>query len=173
VRQGRLPESASGDPVRTADEFGAWVAPHLPALTALAVHQVGADAAEDVVQETLVRAWRRRETYDPMRGTPRAWLVGVLLDRARRHRVRRPRPTQMIEDDHEQPPPPDTATRIDVERAVGQLPARQRQLVALHYLADLPVADVAALLGLSEGAVKAQLHDARGKLRRLLETNDD
>ena len=81
----------------------------------------------------------------------RAWLVGVLLDRARRHRVRRPRPTQVIQDDPEQLSP-DTATRIDVERAVGQLPPRQRQLVALHYLADLPVADVAAVLGLSEGA---------------------
>ena len=172
MREGRLPESTSGDPGHNADEFGAWVAPHLPALAALAVHQVGADAAEDVVQETLVRAWRRRETYDPMRGTPRAWLVGVLLDRARRHRVRRPRPTQVIQDDPEQLSP-DTATRIDVERAVGQLPPRQRQLVALHYLADLPVADVAAVLGLSEGAVKAQLHEARGKLRRLLETNDD
>jgi RNA polymerase sigma-70 factor (ECF subfamily) len=167
-----LEAAASGQPGRTADEFGAWVAPHLPALTALAVHQVGADSAEDVVQETLVRAWRRRETYDPTRGTPRAWLVGVLLDRARRHRVRRPRPTQVIERDPAQSPP-DTATRIDVERAVDQLPRRQRQLVALHYLADLPITDVASVLGVSEGAVKAQLHDARGKLRRLLETDDD
>jgi RNA polymerase sigma-70 factor (ECF subfamily) len=168
-----LPESAApDDPGRTAAEFGAWVAPHLPALAALAEYQVGAGAAEDVVHETLVRAWRRRETYDPTRGTPRAWLVGVLLDRARRHRMRRPRTTEVI-DAEPAARGVDPTIRVDVERAVGQLPQRQRQLVALHYLADLPIADVASVLGLSAGAVKAQLYDARAKLRSLLETDDD
>lgn len=154
------------------DDFDAWVAPHLRVLSALAVHEVGTDAAEDVVQETLLRAWQRRETYDAARGSARAWLVGVLLDRCRRHRVRfRPFARTMPGDSPA--PTSDAMNRLDVEHAVRQLPARQRHVVVLHYLADLPVAEVAGLLRVTEGAVKAQLHDARAKLRLLLENHDD
>ncbi|HZC72208.1 MAG TPA: sigma-70 family RNA polymerase sigma factor [Jatrophihabitans sp.] len=155
------------------DAFDAWVAPHLPVLSALAIHQVGAAAADDVVQETLLRAWQRRETFDPARGSPRAWLVGVLIDRSRRHRVRVRPFSRAMPAGNPEPQASDATSRLDVERAVRRLPARQRQTVVLHYLADLPVAEVAGLLRITEGAVKAQLHDARAKLRLLLENTDD
>jgi len=171
TREALLP--ASDTPIEAPhDDFDTWVAPHLPVLSALAAHEVGRAAADDVVQETLLRAWQRRETYDPARGSAKVWLVGVLLDRSRRHRMRRRR----VPDDLPSEPTaqaPDAADRMDVERAVRQLPARQRQAVVLHYLADLPVAEVATLLHVTEGAVKAQLYDARAKLRHLLERDDD
>src|SRR3954453_17304020 len=89
--------SAGDEPDRAASTdatFGEWVAPHLAALWALAVHEVGSSAADDVVQESLLRAWRKWSPYDPVRGTARAWLVAIVLDRSRRHRVRRrPKPT--------------------------------------------------------------------------------
>jgi len=51
-----------------------------------------------------------------------------------------------------------------VRAAVLQLPARQRAVVVLHYLDDLPVSEVAAVLGCSEGTVKTHLHRARRAL---------
>lgn len=59
--------------------------------------------------------------------------------------------------------------RIDVERAVARLPRRQRQVITLHYLADLPVAEVAAVLGIGESSVKTHLGAGRSALRSLLE----
>ena len=56
-----------------------------------------------------------------------------------------------------------------MQRALRALPDRQRVAVALHYLADLSVADVAAAMGISEGAVKTHLHRARSQLAVSLE----
>lgn len=153
--------AAPDDPQAFAD----WVTPHLGLLSALATRLVDEADADDVVQETLVRAWQRRSTFSVDRGTPRAWLVAVLYDRARRHRTRAK---------HEAgtpaaTPAPADVERLDVERAVAALPRRQREVVTLHYLADLAVDDVAAVLGISAGSVKSALHDARRALRDSLE----
>lgn len=165
-----MPDPESDDP--SATPFESWVSPHLGALAALARHEVGGDVAEDLVQETLLRAWRRRATYDPARGSVRAWLVAVLLDQARRHRTRSARrPLTALPDTWDATT--DYAGRLDVESAVRRLAARQRQVVVLHYLADLPVGEVAKLLGISDGAVKAQLFDARANLRRVLGMSDE
>ena len=160
-------------PPNVGAEFDAWVAPHLSMLWALAARTVGAAAAEDVVQETLLRAWQRRETYDPARGSARVWLVAVLLDRARRHRVRGRWPSAGVGDTDSATAVTASSDRVDIEQAVRRLPPRQRQVVALHYLADLPVTEVASLLHISEGAVKAQLFDARRNLRQALEADYD
>jgi RNA polymerase sigma factor (sigma-70 family) len=163
----RLNAVPGGIPPDTADGFAAWVTPHLGVLRALADRQVGLSAGADVAQEALLRAWQRRDTFDPHRGTVRAWLVSILLDRARRHRTRRPGPPPGVVPDAVEAPHPD---RIDVERAVVRLPRRQRQVITLHYLADLSVAEVAAVLGLSESSVKTHLGAARSALRTRLET---
>ena len=66
---------------------------------------------------------------------------------------------------------PDAGTVAEdpqLERAVDQLSRRQRQVILLHYLADLSVGDVARVLGLSEGSVKTHLHRARSALRELI-----
>jgi len=58
--------------------------------------------------------------------------------------------------------------------AVRALPRRQAQVVALHYLEDLPVAEVAEILDVSPGSVKRHLHDGRRALaRRLHEDGED
>ncbi|HEV2890851.1 MAG TPA: RNA polymerase sigma factor [Frankiaceae bacterium] len=146
-----------------APDFASWVGPHLLPARRLAARLAPYDA-EDVLQDALTRAWRRRETFDPARGTVSAWLCGIVADQCRQRR-RRERP------DVETLPPAmrDDAAAVDVELAIRKLAPRQRQVVELHYFAGLPVADVAAALGISEGTVKSTLADARARLRDLLE----
>lgn len=159
---------------RDADGFAAWVSPHVGALAALAAREVGSADADDVVQEALLRAWRRRETYQPDRGTSRAWLVAIVLDQARRFRsrTRRAHPLGLSRGTT-----PDAtaaldgrvAADVDLDRAIAHLPRRQRQVVTLYYLTGLSVDAVATVLGIAAGSVKSHLHDARTALRARLE----
>lgn len=61
---------------------------------------------------------------------------------------------------------------VDFDAALRGLPRRQRAVVALFYVADLPVAEIASVLGLAEGTVKSHLHDARRALAPRLEVDD-
>lgn len=149
---------------RSADDFEAWVSPHLPAMARLASRVAGAADRDDVVQEALTRAWRRWETYRPERGTAQAWLLAIVADRARRHRRRWPTSAARAD------PPADVHERdLDLERAVRDLPRRQRLAVELHYFVGLTTAEAGEVLGCSEGTVKSNLHDARARLRSRLE----
>ncbi len=65
------------------------------------------------------------------------------------------------------------ALDLDLLAAVRALPQRQRLAVCLHHLAGYPVGEVADALGVAEGTVKSNLHDARAALRRALEVPDD
>jgi RNA polymerase sigma-70 factor (ECF subfamily) len=163
-----LDGTEGAEAVLNNSDFAVWVAPHLSALSAIVVRQVGYDNAADVVQDALLRAWRRRDTYSADRGSPRAWLIALLLDQARRHRLRHLRlatPAPIIdaavavEDDD----------RVDIERALATLSRRQREVAILFYLADLSVADVATVLGIGVGSVKSHLSAARDHLRCALE----
>lgn len=145
-------------------EFAAWVEPHLPAMSRYAARLVPAADRDDVVQEALVRAWRRHSTYDDRVGAPLPWLLAIVADRARRHRTR---PTFELADAPVEPVEP-VETDVDLERAVLQLSGRQRQAVDLHYFVGLDVATCAQVMGCAEGTVKATLHQARGRLRALL-----
>jgi len=61
------------------DVFAGWVVAHSRLLYVLASREVGAADADDLVQETLTRAWQRRNTFDPTRGTVKTWLIMLLL----------------------------------------------------------------------------------------------
>jgi Sigma-70 region 2 len=76
----------AGEPEAT--EFAAWVRPYLPAMARLAARIAPSADRDDVVQDALVRAWRRRSTFDPERGTPTGWLLAIVADQARRCRKR-------------------------------------------------------------------------------------
>jgi RNA polymerase sigma-70 factor (ECF subfamily) len=146
-----------------ATAFTAWVRPHLPAMAAFATRCVGPDDRDDLVQETLVRAWRRWATYDEARGSPLPWLLAITADRARR---RRKRPVTVVDGF---PAVVDRNADIDLERAIHQLTDRQRQAVDLYYFVGLDVAGVAEVMACSTGTVKSTLSDARTRLRALLE----
>lgn len=65
-------------------------------------------------------------------------------------------------------PPPDPVDHVELVAALRSLPRRQREVVALRYLADLPEAEVAALLGCAPGTVKQHAHRGLAALRRSL-----
>jgi len=122
--------------------------------------------AEDATQEAFARAlerWRRLRD----RSWAAGWVTTTALNLARRSLRRRPAPPESRLD------PVDLEGGWDVWRAVGRLPARQQEAVVLHYVLDLPVADVAQAMRCAEGTVKAHLARARSALRSTLEEARD
>jgi RNA polymerase sigma-70 factor (ECF subfamily) len=129
--------------------------------------------AQDVVQEAFCRAlarWRTVSEYDD----PVAWVRRVAwnlaVSRWRRARtalnfVRRQRPG---EPQLEGPSP----ERVALVAALATLPATQRRAVVLHYLADLPVAEIADREGVAEGTVKSWLHRGRAALAEQLKPTE-
>lgn len=152
------------------EDFAGFVDAHLPALHRCAARLVGVNEADDVVQEALVRAWRRRSTYDAARGEPLPWLLAIVRDRARRHRSRSHPQLALVEGDRAAMLEP---ADLDLERAMSKLSPRQREVVDLYYVVDLDVATVAAVMGCATGTVRATLHQARAALRELLGEDHD
>ena len=131
--------------------------------------------AQDLVQEAFCRAlprWSKVSTYDD----PVAWIRRVAINRGlnkRRSRRRRDALTERIA-------ATSTASALygfdpadhdgDLADLIVTLPPQQRLALTLFYFADLPVAEVAHAMQLSEGTVKFHLHAARTALARALET---
>jgi RNA polymerase sigma-70 factor (sigma-E family) len=129
--------------------------------------------AQDIAQEAFARAWQhwpRVAGYDD----PEAWvrMVAWRLMVNRWRGLRRwlaARARMGTPDEATAGPSPD---RVAVVDALQQLPKPQRQAIALHYLLDMPVHDIAAAIGAPEGTVKARLSRARATLARLLDDQD-
>jgi RNA polymerase sigma-70 factor (ECF subfamily) len=153
----------------TADSYADWVRPHLAAMARLAARLAPGAERDDIVQEALARAWRKRHQYDASRGTPAAWLLAITADQARRARRRRRPLLPFIEVPARVR---STEERVDVEYAVARLAPRQRLAVDCFYFVGLSVAETAAVMGCSEGTVKSTLSDARLRLRPLLEVSE-
>lgn len=163
-----MTHEAAGAP-GTADAFADWVRPHLEPMARLASRLAPMADRDDVVQEALTRAWRKRHQFDPARGTASAWLLAILADQARQARRRR----SLVTLDVDVPGRVRSADdRLDVEHAINRLPPRQRLAVDCFYFVGLSVADTAAVMGCSEGTVKSTLSDARQRLRPLLEVTE-
>jgi RNA polymerase sigma factor (sigma-70 family) len=131
---------------------------------------VGAEA-EDVTSETIERALRYRESFDPRRGDPGAWLIGIarrcIADAAlRRGAETSEEPPEQVTADHAD----SVFDRLELRAAVAQLHERDRELVALRFGADLTARQIGELLGLKTNAVEVALHRALASLRMLLES---
>ena len=124
--------------------------------------------AEDIAQDALLRAWRRRST---LRETDRRnqWLATIVRNEAFRQHARvRPDPTSTIEsyEGAEDARVVATVERADLHAALKRLSEKDRELLDLRYSEDLTQAAIAHKLGIPEGTVKVRLHRARDKLRR-------
>lgn len=166
--EAETPSLESGAP-ETPGGFADWVRPFLLPMTRLAARLAAGNDPDDIVQDALVRAWSKRQQFDPQRGSPAAWLLAITADQARQARRRRrwgPIPIDVGGG------PRATDDALDVEAALARLPARQRLAIDCFYFAGLSVAETASVMRCSEGTVKSTLSDARHRLRSHLEVND-
>ena len=140
---------------------------------AYVAYRIGDGAeAEDVTSETFERALRYRDSYDPKRGEPVAWLIGIARRCIEGARLRpEPVPTRAETAD-----PLDlegsTIERLTLAQAVERLDERDRELIALRYGSDLSARQIAEVLELRTNAVEVALHRALARLRKLLESED-
>ena len=144
----------------TEDAFSPFYADTWPDLFAFAATLTGGDlaAAEEVAQESLVRVWGRFDRLDDPR--PYAFRVAANLVKRRWAQGRR----EPVTDPALLPDAGSPARHDHTVDAVRRLPPRLREVVVLHYYADLPVDTVAAQLRRPVGTVKRRLHEARALL---------
>lgn len=129
----------------------------------------GADA-EDVTSETFVRAVRRRHQYDPARGQPLSWLLGIARRCLSDFRAeRRPQPVEALDAASSTDLEREALDRLSLEEALSTLGERDLELMALRYGADLSVRQISDVLGMTPGAVRVALHRALARLRAVLE----
>jgi len=124
--------------------------------------------AEDIAQDALLRAWRKRDTLRDI-GARRSWLATIVRHEALREFARkRPLPSDLIELIHGRDDERVLATveRADLHAALERLNKRDRQLVRLRYDEDMTQEAIAHRLGIPLGTVKVRLHRVRAKLRR-------
>ena len=166
-----VPGAARGETDRA---LAALYADHGGALLRYAMHLTGGDvhSAEDVVQETMLRACQRP---GPVAGQPaRAWLFTVARHWAiDQHRARQARPAEVAAVAEltvwAAPDQIDAAiTRCDLAAAMAGLHPRDRCLLTAHYLHDDSITKIAADLGVPAGTVQSRLSAARDSLRRRL-----
>lgn len=155
-----------------SSEFDQWVAPHLDVMRRLAAVTASGIDPDDIVQEALIRAWKKRSSFDPARGSARSWLLALTADQARRLRSRW-RIWELSDPLSSTADRGDVAADLDLRQAITALSARQRQAVLLVYYVDLSVAEAARTMKCSEGTVKSTLSDARTRLAQLLEDRND
>ena len=128
-------------------------------------------AADDLVQDCLERAWRKSHRWEP--GTDlRAWLF-TLMHNVHVNGLRRKRPDIEPIDDRDFPDGRGQGADMplqmrDLERALEELPVEQREVLMLVCLEDMTYEQVAAILGIPIGTVMSRLHRARERLRRYL-----
>jgi RNA polymerase sigma factor (sigma-70 family) len=129
-------------------------------------------AAEDVTALAFERAYRRRRSFDPKRGTRRTWLFGIArnaaLDELRRHQKRA---TLAAEPVDTAAIAPERSAEVALRRAalrvaIASLMPRERELVALKFFAGLTNSEIAAVIGVSETNAGTRLHRVIEKLRR-------
>ncbi len=129
--------------------------------------------AQDVVQETMLRAWRNPQVLEQATGSARGWLFTVakriVIDdwrtaRSRRERVTEKLPEQPVHDSVDR-----TLDRHLVVAAMRQLSAEHQAVLAECYIRGSSVAEASVALGVPPGTVKSRTHYALRALRLLLE----
>lgn len=157
-------------PVRVPAQFESYYRQDYAAVVALtAVLTRNPWVAEDLAQEAFLRAHRDWDQVGRME-SPHAWVrrVAINLANSRFRRLRSEATTRLrlgaVTSAMESLEPDDDAFWEEVRR----LPRRQAQVLALKYLEDLAVADIASIVGIAEGTVRALLHQGRERLQRQL-----
>ncbi|MEU0547588.1 sigma-70 family RNA polymerase sigma factor [Micromonospora sp. NPDC005979] len=155
------------------ERYGGW-------LYNFSSRRVGRQLAEDLVAETFLIAFSRRDRYDTSMPNARPWLFGILNNLLRNYHRAEVRWLRALEKSGRDPLSgsgqhnfADRADeRLDAEAAtralagaLAAMPHDQRDLLLLHIWAGLDYAELASALGLAPGTVRSRLHRAKARLR--------
>jgi len=154
-------------------EFEALIGPLVEPGLRLAFSMLGDRAeAEDATQEAITRAWKRlRQLRD--RSQLRAWFLAIVANQCRNVRRTQWFSTVRIAEIFRPARTADTdVERIDVARAMSHLPMGDRQLLFMRFYLDLPIEEIAVVLGISPAAAKGRIYRACHKLRPDLQEED-
>jgi RNA polymerase sigma-70 factor, ECF subfamily len=161
--------------MRTRSQFDTLALPHLPSIYRLARQLAGPDRADDVVQETFLRAWAHFHTFDPATNC-RAWLCRILhntwISQWRRTRLELPlgdvdvvasEPSYEWEEERLS-----DELSTDMQWALDQLPEAYRWAVLLADVEELSYQEIAATMDCPIGTVMSRVSRGRRMLGRLL-----
>ena len=122
-------------------------------------------AAEEVTAQAFERAYRRRRTFRPARGSADAWLFGIARNAALDELRRLKRHAALDVEPAAEEQPEASLLRAAVRQAVAELEPRERDLVALKFAGGLSNAEIARVLRISESNAGTRLHRVIEKLR--------
>jgi RNA polymerase sigma-70 factor (ECF subfamily) len=194
IRRHMSPKTSSAALERLADEdlmtlvddkdagaFEVFYDRHGGAAYSLAHRIVGeAGMAEDVTQEAFLSIWRSKAPYDPARGSVRAWVLGIVRNRAIDALRRSSRPAPKLDSDDEALLDSHPAVeRTDAEairretagrlrEALGLLPRDQSQVIELAYFGGFSHSEIAELVGAPLGTIKGRMRLGLEKIRATL-----
>jgi RNA polymerase sigma factor (sigma-70 family) len=165
--------------LRQPERFGHIYDRHFPGIYGYIASRLGPDEADDLTAETFIEAFRRRDSFDPARGSVRPWLFGIasrLVAQHRRAEARRYRalartPTEPDPGGHDER----VAARVSAQasrepllRALAELSDDDRDVLLLIALGGLSYEEVAAALSIPAGTVASRLSRARRRVRGVL-----
>ena len=160
------------------DAFAALVEIHTPALERFATRMLlERQRAEEVLQETLIKAWQEAARYDPEKARLSTWLHQIAhnlcIDILRRQRREQPltenADTIIGSDESPESLVQTQETQRQLTSAIGALSQRHRTALILTYYQSLPNRDVAQIMGISVRALESLLVRARRELKTILE----
>jgi len=165
------------------EQFTVLFRRHAPHIQRYVVRRLGPDAADDIVAETFLLAFRQRNGYDPARSDARPWLYGIATNLIGRHRRAEIRLYRALARTGADPVTEPFTDRVDdrvsadhasrqLATALARLSADQRDTILLAAWSDLSYEEIAVALGVPIGTVRSRLSRARSKLRQTLGDTD-
>jgi RNA polymerase sigma factor (sigma-70 family) len=177
--------SAAGDAAviessrREPEQFAVLFDRHAPHIYRYLARRAGRQVADDLVAETFLAAFAKRDRYDLSHRNARPWLYGIATnlvgqhrrDEARQYRIRQAAPAEPEVPGHAERVAADVtaqAMRTLLDTALAALPAGDRDVLLLIAWEQLSYQEVALALAIPVGTVRSRLHRARAKTRQVL-----
>ena len=169
------PQCGPSVPMRTRSQFEQLALPHLRSVYRLARQMAGSDRADDLAQETYLKAWTHFHTFDPATNC-RAWLCRILHNTwvSQWRKTRLELPLADLDDASAEPAYDWERDRLrgvlsaDMQWALDQLPEHYRWAVLLADVEELTYQEIAATMECPIGTVMSRIHRGRRMLGRLL-----
>ena len=132
------------------------------------------ELAEDITQDVFVKAWEKRETFNPNRSTLKNWIYIIarnhIIDFYRKKKIVGSSFNEEIEESIKQQGVSleDELLLEDILKNLNRLNEKEKEVIVLRYVQDLDIRDVAQIIGKSENTTKVMIHRALKKLKYIM-----